>query len=431
MQKKYFAYAQTLGENLNEYEPDTDFVTFLAGRLSPQLLEDKLEYCLIPAEELGLADIHSMAFRYDIKQLVTSIKSACFLFTLNKLGTERAIYLDSDIQIFTQLEKVRIAFADGASCVLTPHLLAPLTDDKTPTTLDFLWSGTFNLGFAAFANGAESTNFLEWWHKQLVQEGHNDLSRSLFVDQKYMEFAASFLPKLHILRDQDYNVAYRNLAHRPVTEQDGQYLAANQPLVFFHISGVLSGHKDIFPKHQSRLDMVNSLEARGLVQNYLDALDRHGLSEWSKAPYTYGTFNDGSPVFKPHRRSPPPNLSPEDWRSSRRYEYWNTPSDYVKRDYNIVILRLIIIIHKLKSDLMTLFLLSKRDGRLGLQKVPASCQERVLSKRRPNPASSSSVIRCRAFASTGKCFEIYQAAAIKVGLTSSKARVLSAFTYQK
>jgi len=358
--RNYLAYALTLGQSVRETSPDSDFYIFLADE---KLGEEVPGVNIIDVRSLGLKDFASQTFRYTVMEFSTAIKPSCFKHLFEKLGYDAAIYLDPDIQLFAPLKAVKDAFGAGACFALTPHLLAPLEDGEIPSDIDILRSGTFNLGFAAARDCDEARRFLDWWEEMLRQYCYNDLQNGLFVDQKFAEFAPSFLPNLKTIYDPGYNVAYWNLLNRPVKRDADEWTAAGAPLTFFHFSGVVPGNGSIFSKHQSRFTMENCGEASVLVRHYLEKLEQNGHTKWSRISYGFGSFEDGTPIPDVVRRSPPLGEPPERWAKSYDAAYWNAPSDDVDQAGGAEISRLMFDIYQSRPDLQAEFPLSAAWGR--------------------------------------------------------------------
>lgn len=357
--RNYLAYALTLRASLLRVAPDADFRIFLSDE--PGDTPSQFDF-VIPAKALNIQNFSDMSFRYDVLELSTAIKPHCFLYAFDELHAKAAVYLDPDIHVFAPLSEVEDALASCASCVLTPHLLNPLVDAHKPTNLDILTSGSFNLGFAAFADCGEARNFLDWWGRTLETDGYVALERGLFVDQKWMDFAPSFLRQLKVLSHPGYNVAYWNLGERLIHEENGMWMSGNLPLVFFHFSGVIPEQQDVFSKHQNRFDMETAGPAAKLVRDYLEHLAENGHANWSRTLYAYGQFIDGTPILKPMRRAPcvssDPFLKPD-------LAYWNAPSPDVDQPRGRAITRLMMGIYAMRPDLQEKFPLSAAWGRTG------------------------------------------------------------------
>ncbi len=299
--RNYLAYALTLRASLLAASPGAAFTIFLADE---PVEGDAPCDNIIPVAEIGLPDLRDMAFRYTVMEFNTAIKPFCFEYLFDRCGAEVAIYLDPDILVFKPLDHITSALESGAEAVLTPHVTAPPEDDgKRPDALDLLRSGTYNLGFAAFANKPEARAFIRWWTKRCETDCVCDLSRGLFVDQKFAEFVPSFVGRTEILRHPGYNMAYWNLTQRPIDRStDGTWTAAGESMRFFHFSGVVPGDASIFSKHQNRFTPEMIGPARDLLHDYHARLEANGCRQWAQAPYGFAHFNDGTLIPPGARR---------------------------------------------------------------------------------------------------------------------------------
>lgn len=357
--RNYLAYALTLRDSLCKAAPGLPFTIFLADAALPDTAPQGVE--LLPVSGLPIENLDDMAWRYNVIEFNTAVKPFCFDFMFDQRGCDAAVYLDPDIQVFAPLTAVEDALAGGASSVLTPHICAPLMDEGTPSDIDLMRSGTFNLGFAAFANVPEARDFIRWWGSKLRTHCYIDLNNGLFVDQRFVDFAPSFIERLTVLRDPGYNVAYWNLANRPVRKDVSGWTAAGRPLVFFHFSGVSPGAPDVFSKHQSRFGIDDVGDAAELVRDYLASLAANGQADWSAMPYAYGTFATGEPIADPMRRGPP--ADPADPFAAPNHAYWNAPSLRIDQSPGQLITRLMEAIHAARPDLQEQFPLSSAAGR--------------------------------------------------------------------
>jgi len=357
--RNYLAYALTLRDSLRRVAPERTFTIFLADAALPGKAPEGVD--LIPVSGLPIEDLDDMAWRYNVVEFNTAVKPFCFDDMFDQRGYDAAVYLDPDIQVFAPLTAVEEALAGGASGVLTPHIRAPLMDDGTPSDIDLMRSGTFNLGFAAFSNVPEARDFIRWWGGKLRTHCYIDLNNGLFVDQRFVDFAPSFIERLTVLRDPGYNVAYWNLANRPVRNDASGWTAGGQPLAFFHFSGVSPSAPDVFSKHQSRFGMTDIGDAAELVRDYLASLAANGQAEWSTIPYAYGTFATGELVSDPMRRGPP--ADPGDPFAAPNHAYWNAPSERVDQSPGQLITRLMHAIYAARPDLQEKFPLSTASGR--------------------------------------------------------------------
>lgn len=367
--RNYLAYALGLRDSLLAAEPEAAFTIFLA--------DEPLEGAapcedIVPAAEIGLPDIGDMTFRYDVMEFNTAVKPFCFDYLFDRRGAEAAVYLDPDILVLRPLDHAIAALAGGAAAVLTPHITAPLEEDgKRPDARDLLASGTYNLGFAAFANRPEARAFIRWWAAQCETACFSDPARGLFVDQKFAEFVPAFVGATTILRHPGYNAAYWNLQERPIARgPDGAWTAGGEPLHFFHFSGVVPGDSSIFSKHQNRFTPENIGPASDLLNDYLARLEANGAQRWGSVAYGFDSFADGTLIPQAARRiyaqrkaagEPAAPFEPA-------YDILNAPSAAVDQDAGAPVTVFMEAIWRARPDLQALFPLSSDAGRRGFHR---------------------------------------------------------------
>jgi glycosyltransferase involved in cell wall biosynthesis len=303
--RNYLAHAIVLGQSLAVADPGTRLTVFLLDDLPVD--RAGLEHIdIVPAETImPQAEWHHRQCFYDVLELATSIKPTCFLHMLDK-GYDFAIYLDPDILIFRPLEVVYSALEDGNDIVLTPHLLTPLpSDGRYPDDLAIMQSGTYNLGFAAFAGTECSRSVLNWWDRHLRTRGQANPSGGMFTDQKWANFFPGFVAKTFLIRHPGYNIAYWNLHERTPQETNGTWsvLFSNgneSEAVFFHFSG-FGPWANTLSKHENRFERYPPGDTNLLLARYAAALEAAGFSQHSKQPIPVPRFEAGvawDPVFR-------------------------------------------------------------------------------------------------------------------------------------
>ncbi|MEM5518901.1 glycosyltransferase family 4 protein [Henriciella sp. AS95] len=293
----YLAYAKTLHASLQAADPAAAknfFIVLVDERLDPEI-ENALPCKVVYAEDLGIEAFWDMAFRYSVMELNTAVKPAAILHFMDR-GFGRVMYLDPDLYIIKPLKHVHEAHNAGSQVVLTPHSMQPLEDSFDPDDVRLMRTGAYNLGFASFADYPASRALLEWWHRRMLVDCRVDLENGLFVDQKFMDLAPSYGEDVHILRHPGYNVAYWNLASRPVSKQNSTWKVGRHALHFFHFSGVVPGNPNVFSKHQNRFGVDDIGPLKGLLDEYLEQLDKQGHDVFSTMPYGFGAYENGQPV---------------------------------------------------------------------------------------------------------------------------------------
>lgn len=304
--RNYLAYALTLMQSVAARYPDSKRYLCLADERAGDPALDTALFETVTIDQLGLPDFDAFVFRYDIMELNTAVKPYMFEWLRMRHPQAGLAYLDPDIYVLRPLDDVARAFEDGKLAVLTPHLNAPLPDDgKFPTELSLMRTGVYNCGFVAInAAHPRSAALIDWWSRKLEFDCFVDLEAGLFTDQKWMDMAPALFPDVAILRHDGYNVAYWNLASRPVARvSDGGYTANGAPLVFAHFSGVNLGEPDIYSKHQNRFDADGIGGLRPLYEEYLGKLRDNEHPRHAVKPYAYGRFADGEKIVPALRRA--------------------------------------------------------------------------------------------------------------------------------
>lgn len=295
--RNYLAQAAVLAKSFHQHNPKFPFfVLVLDG--------DESDYgCLGPSTQIVLpSDLpietfewHAMATIYDVMEFATAIKPKFLEFLLSD-RVSSAIYLDPDIQVFSNLGSIEQELTK-TSIALTPHCLFPIPCDGMETSEKTLrHAGIFNLGFIGVAQS--SRNFLDWWHDRLQTESVVDLANALFTDQRWIDFVPSLFP-CTVLRDVGLNVAYWNLHERTLAIENNVIFVNNEPLKFLHYSGLDPDVPWLLTKHAGahpRVEINANPILKRLVNNYSNLLKEAGHAEQKKAPYGFNESRDGIPL---------------------------------------------------------------------------------------------------------------------------------------
>jgi glycosyltransferase involved in cell wall biosynthesis len=294
--RNYISYAATLMQTVAANHPEAARYVFLADQ-EYDFSGLNLPATVVTGDAIGISGFSEMAFRYTVIELNTAIKPFCVQWLFGSAGHRRVIYLDPDIFVLRPLSAVADLLDSGAPLVLTPHITHPLQDGRQPDDHTIMKSGIYNLGFAAFARTPPTAAFLDWWGDRLVRHCRVDVPGNLFTDQRWMDLAPAFVANTAVLHHPGYNLAYWNLAHRPVSRgRDGFWKAAGEPLHFVHFSGVNPRKRDEFSKHQNRLSLTTIKGLRPLFEAYVDRLLTNGYEKYITAPYAYSCFTDGRTI---------------------------------------------------------------------------------------------------------------------------------------
>lgn len=298
--RNYLPYTRALSFSLRRQHPGADFTVLLADECDDvRAIEEFVGSKVILGRDLRIPTYFDLAMRYNIVEFNTALKPYGFQH-LFALGSKAVVYLDPDLFFLRPLAEVEEAFKTGHQAVVTPHICEPLDMEHNPTELKLLRTGVYNLGFGAIANTDDGRAFVDWWASKMPTDCRVDLDAGLFVDQKFIDLMPSYLPRTKILRDPGYNVAYWNLAHRPLTKsEDGHFLAKGRPVTFMHFSGVRHDRSDFISVHQDRVSVEDLGEGRALFDDYRATLqtNRAALTEARiETDYAYGKFRTGEKI---------------------------------------------------------------------------------------------------------------------------------------
>ncbi len=301
----YLAYAKTLFDSIETHYPKSRRVLCIVDAPDTALVELGNRCTILRLEDLGLPNHDHFVYRYGVMELNTAVKPYALAWIARNMSeaSNGMMYIDPDIRFFRRLTEVEALMAEGALAVLTPHLTAPLYDDKMPSELSIMRAGVYNCGFIAIGPHARRGDFLDWWCRRLEYGAFVDFDAGLFTDQKWIDLAPGLFPDVRVLRHSGYNVAYWNLAHRPLaTNADGKFTAGGRELAFFHFSGVDPHDPSLLSKHQTRFTASDLGPFQPVYRTYLKDLLDNGYDRLSKIPYSYGVTKSGAPIIPEMRQ---------------------------------------------------------------------------------------------------------------------------------
>ncbi|WP_375448210.1 glycosyl transferase [uncultured Fibrella sp.] len=291
----YLAQARTLGDSLQQTNPDWQFVIGLVDDLKTANLPAHLlpAYSMLEVTTLGIPDFAGMCARYDITELNTAVKPFFIdYFFQSSPRPDSVIYFDPDIIVFQPLTRLTAALETN-SLVVTPHTIAPTPDWEMPNEQHHLNTGIFNLGFIGLRNDPTAQQFVDWWQKRLTYECRIDLCEGLFVDQHWVNFAPIYHDNVLIEKHKGYNVAYWNIHERLLAEQDGNWVVKDPeggdtvPLQFFHYSGYGVQKPGDISKYQTRYTFNQRPDLVPLFQLYHNRLLQNGNDAYRAYPCVY------------------------------------------------------------------------------------------------------------------------------------------------
>ncbi len=290
--KNYLAHARTLMESVARYHPEARRVALLVDRPDGHFDPAGESFEIIASDELPIVNRRRFFFQYTLLEAATAMKPLFLSRLVRQAGVDRVIYLDPDIVLFQPLDPVFRAL-ESCDWAMTPHLTLPA---RPETELHVLRSGVYNLGFLGLRSGERAEALLRWWAERVLDSCYADPDPSVFVDQRWMDLAATVFSPVAVIHDPGCNAAYWNLPHRPIERLGSSYLAAQVPLRFFHFSGFQPDHPETVSTHAPEMQTGQSGGAAELMAAYRDLLRSAGWPVVSKWPYSFGTFDSGRPI---------------------------------------------------------------------------------------------------------------------------------------
>jgi hypothetical protein len=228
------------------------------------------------------------------------VKGPAAAHIMASTDTDKLLYLDPDIAVFNSLQPLS-DLLDDHPILLTPHQVQPeqTMEAIVDNEICSLKHGVYNLGFLALRSDGQGRAFVDWWRDRLLHFCYDDIPNGLFTDQRWCDLAPVFFDQLHIIRSPAYNVATWNLAHRDVImTPDGVIHVDGEPLRFYHFTGFDSGAGATMARKYAPEDHI----VHDLWEWYERQLDRYGQDAFGGIPWTYGTFDDGTPITPEMRR---------------------------------------------------------------------------------------------------------------------------------
>jgi glycosyltransferase involved in cell wall biosynthesis/SAM-dependent methyltransferase len=301
--KNYLAYARVLGRSLAEHEPDVGFKVLIIDDIEGYVDPAEEPFEIVSIDQLDIDGFERMAVMYSVLELSTAVKPWLLRWMLANSTDGGAVYLDPDMRVYAPLTEMFQAVRDHG-LVLNPHNTEAMPrDGHRPTEQDILIAGAYNLGFIGIGSTAFADELLDWWGERLERDCIVDPERGFFVDQRWIDLVPGMADDFFVLRDPGFNVAYWNLATRPVSERDGTwYVKGDAPLRLFHFSGFDAAKPHLLSKHQDRIRLTDEPALAKLCEGYAAELIEQGVNEVSGWPYGFDASASGVPLDSLNRR---------------------------------------------------------------------------------------------------------------------------------
>lgn len=319
--------ARVLGKTLKKHNPSAKLWVLLSDELPEEFELEKEPFDgILDSREIELncdMSVPFWFFLHDVTETCTAVKAWGALRLLEITGEDKIVYLDPDTAVFNSLLPLE-KMLDEYDIIITPHRLAP-----EPRFDSFYYGdhqlythGVFNLGFVAVKKSEQGVAFLEWWCKMSENFCFIETSKGLFTDQKLIDLAPAFFDKLHICRDEGYNISWWNITQRTISGTPDALFVNSNPVYFYHFSHFDSGlHKQIMKEYCN-----DNQDLWSLYEWYVQLQNACGYEKMRYFPWRYSTYDNGEPIANLARKTSRENSS-----IFQKYRY---SDPYSSRDSN-------------------------------------------------------------------------------------------------
>jgi hypothetical protein len=287
----YLGKALALRRSYLAHNPESDFYVLIVDRKHDGFENLASDIRILWVEDIGIDGFVHYAFKFDVVELSTNVKPAILRILLACYS--KVLYLDPDIYVYSGMQSVFEDLTEHA-IVVTPTTMTPVMDGKSPSDIEFLRFGAFNLGFVGVSKCEEAFAFLDWWSKRCLEHGYYEPQLGLAVDQKWIDLCPPFFPGMKILRDPGLNVAFFNLHERLISRKDNVWLVNEKyPLRFFHFSSFNPGNPHAIAHKQSRFAPESRPDLHELLDSYAAHIQELEHDSYSHCDYSFDYFEDG------------------------------------------------------------------------------------------------------------------------------------------
>jgi len=140
-------------------------------------------------------------------------------------------YLDADLYFFDDPKPIFDELSE-ASIGIIPHRFAPRVRDREKY-------GRYNVGWLSFRRDDNALACLQWWRERCLEWCYVRVEENRFADQKYLNEWPQRFTNVREIQHKGANLAPWNLANYRIEARSGRIFVDEQPLLFFHFSGVL------------------------------------------------------------------------------------------------------------------------------------------------------------------------------------------------
>ena len=209
----------------------------------------------VAAEELGLPGLPALRSRYSPRELAAALKPSFFSWLLFERSVSRLLYLAPDTLVLAPLSGLARRL-ESRSVLFVPHRLEPAPGDaRKPDEMTFIDKGSYNLDFLALRGDARARRFLSWWAERLSRYCVDDVSKGLYLDQRWCDLAPGLFEGVEVLRDERFGAAAWGRGCEGLRWDKGALWSRRARAAFFQFQGVADapGLRPLFRSYEAQL----------------------------------------------------------------------------------------------------------------------------------------------------------------------------------
>jgi len=291
----HLPHARTLAYSIRKHHPEVPIFVLIATAEPLPSIETE-PFITLNLTDLNIPDLDSLLFIYDIKQVLVALKPILLRYLL-KHNFKSALLLDTDMLMLDPINDILEKVSEHA-LTLTPHLSKiEQTPVRTQQEHQLLLTGIYNGGFIGVSNRAETLCFLDWWETRLNRHCIDNIHAGFHYDQRWLDFAPSFIADLYLIHDPGINTAYWNLS----VSTEGQFTTDEKPCRLFHFSGFNPDCSNELTMYEPNRHIEPDESLKNLLKKYITMLIANGLEQFKNHPWPWDSFSNKAPITRAHR----------------------------------------------------------------------------------------------------------------------------------
>lgn len=289
------AHARVTAESFRSLHPEIPFLALVVDGPASAASAAKEPFEALRLDDLEIPGRRRFLFAHRRDELTCALTPILLAHLLGR-GFDRVLFLKQETLVVGALSPAFERLRD-VPLLLTPHLTAPVPGPEgIERELLVLLAGVFNAGVVGVSATAESVRFLAWWSERLATGCRHDVAAGWHFEQRWLDFAPSFLPGTAIERDPGLNCGHWSLPERRIEPAGDGWSVDGVPLRIFRLSGYDPEAPEWATRYARRLRVSELGPAAALFSDYRDRLLAAGHEALREIPWAFRSFDNGVPI---------------------------------------------------------------------------------------------------------------------------------------